>query len=340
MPDINVNINEPVDALGVVPASNAARPMLARDADATYWMSRYVERTEHISRLLLVNNETLLDVGDLAKPLLERHWESILEIMNVKDLPPGDAPLPLRIAEYMTFGSSNPNSVIRCLTRARENARGIREVISTQMWEHLNVLYWAVLSDESRSAFRELPDQLHRQIISGSALFQGLSDQTLAHGERWYFIQLGKCFERIVATCRILKVKHEILREFEVDSPIWNIHWMAVLKSCGSLETYRRTYLGEIDLLHIAHFLVLEPTFPRSVRYCVHEAHQAITAIRTLVRPRQIDLAERLLGRLDAQLDYSEPGELLTNDFGDYLGKILDTINEAALSVQRSFFLH
>jgi uncharacterized alpha-E superfamily protein len=171
-------------------------------------------------------------------------------------------------------------------------------------------------------------------------LFQGLSDQTLPHGERWYFIQLGKCFERIVATCRILRVKHAMLRNIEEDSPIWNIHWGSVLKSCGSIEAYRRSYLNEIDLEHISQFLILEPTFPRSVRYCVREAHQAIATIRMLVRPRQVDPAERLLGRLDAQLDYAEPKELLMNDFGDYLSNILDTVNQAALSVQRSFFLH
>lgn len=332
--------NERVYPLGVASDVSSTRPMLARDADATYWMSRYVERTEHISRLLLVNNETLLDVREIATPLIDQHWQSVLEIMHAPDLPEGDAQLPLRVAEFMTFDMKNPNSVINCLTRARENARGIREVISTNMWEHLNVLYWAVLSDESRSTFLEVPDQLHRQIIAGSMLFQGLSDQTLAHGERWYFIQLGKCFERIVATCRILRVKHAILRDVEEDSPIWNIHWGSVLKSCGSIEAYRRSYLNEIDLKHIAQFLILEPTFPRSVRYCVREAHQAISTIRMLVRPRQVDPAERLLGRLDAQLDYAEPNDLLVNDFGNYLSNILDTVNQAALSVQRSFFLH
>src|ERR1700733_3797960 len=142
------------------------RPVLARDADATYWMSRYVERAEHVARLLLVNSEALMDVGDVAAPLLQRHWQSILQIMNVGENFRVDDlhTLPQRIALYMTFDQENPNSLIRCLTRARENARGIREVISSEMWEHLNTLYWSTRSDESKNVYQELPDQFYEQV--------------------------------------------------------------------------------------------------------------------------------------------------------------------------------
>jgi uncharacterized alpha-E superfamily protein len=324
------------------PRAGRDRPVLARDADSTYWMARYVERAEHIARLLLVNGEVLIDVGDLSIALLHRHWQSVLQIMHAEQLPPGDAPLLQRIASYMTFDESNPNSLISCLTRARENARGIREVISSEMWEHLNTLYWSIRSNETATSFAEAPDLLFDQIISGSMLFQGLTDQTLGHDQRWFFAQLGKYFERISVTCRILRNKHEILREAETeaDTPLWNLHWIAVLRSCGSLETYRRSYVGELDPLHVAQFLILEDDLPRSVRYCVHEAHQAIAAIRALVRPRQLDPTERILGRLDAQLEYAESVELAGDRLPRYLGDILDNIAEAALSIQRSFFMH
>jgi uncharacterized alpha-E superfamily protein len=340
-------INTPIQSPTNVPVldspdSGVLQPVLARDADATYWMSRYVERSEHIARLMVVNSEVLLDVGDLADDLLHRHWESVLQIMNVYDLPDGPEPLPLRVAKHMTFNQDNPNSLIRCVTRARENARGIREVISTEMWQHLNIIYWAIRADEAQVAFAETPDQLYQQIITGSMLFQGLTDQTLLHGQRWYFTQLGKNFERIMVTCRILQSKYDILRnsDMEEETPLWNIHWLAVLRSCGSLEAYRRTYLGELDPAHVAQFLVLESSFPRSVRYCVREALTAITAIRSLVRPRSVDPTERILGRLDAQLEYAEPSDLMADDLSKYLGRILDAISEAALTVQRSFFLH
>jgi uncharacterized alpha-E superfamily protein len=317
----------PRNAIASVPESSESavsfRPVLARDADATYWMSRYVERAEHVARLLLVNSEALMDVGDVAAPLPQRHWQSILKIMNVgEDIDLDDShSLSQRIALYMTFDEENPNSLIRCLTRARENARGIREVISSEMWEHLNMLYWQIRSDESKNIFQELPDQFYDQIITGSVLFQGLTDQTLLHGQRWYFTQLGKYFERINMVCRTLKIKHSILSADEAagDTPLVNIHWSTVLRSCGSIEAYRLGYLGEVDLPRTVQFLVFQADFPRSVRFCVKQAHRAIAAIRTAVRPRTIDLTERILGRLD---------------------KILECIRESALSLQRSFFLH
>jgi uncharacterized alpha-E superfamily protein len=328
------------------PNAGAFRPVLAREADATYWMCRYVERAEHVARLLLVNSEALIDVGDLAATLLQRHWQSVMQIMNVQDegSPPAELAMPQRIAEFMTFDTENPNSLVRCLTRARENARGIREVISADMWEHLNMLYWSIRSDDALNSFRESPDQFYRQIISGSMLFQGLTDQNLLHGQRWFFAQLGKYFERITVTCRTLRCKYEILRGDESaaasDTPLWNIHWSAVLRSCGSIEAYRRAYLGELDPMHVAMFMILEEDFPRSVRYCVRQSYEAIANIRAIVRPRSVDPAERVLGRLHAQLEYAEPSDLADDDLPEFLVRILDSINEAALAVQRSFFLH
>lgn len=316
-------------------------PVLARDADATYWMSRYVERAEHIARLLLISSEGLIDVGDLDDELIDKHWLSILQIMHLEGPPAGDGPLATRIAEYMTLDTTNPNSLINCLNRARENARGIRELISAEMWEQLNVLYWSMRSD-AKTLFRESPDQLYRQIMTGSMLFHGLSYHTLDHGQRWQFIQLGKYFERITVTCRILKAKYEILRDAEesMEASLMNIHWGSVLRSCCSIEGYRRTYLAEMNPVNVAQFLVLQADFPRSVRFGVHQTLRAIAAIRSAVRPRAVDPTERILGRLDAQLEYAEPKDLMSGGLPNYLERILANIAEAALAVHRSFFLH
>src|SRR2546421_2095524 len=103
------------------------RPLLARDADSVYWMSRYVERAEHIARILLVNGNLLIDVGELAPALQRRQWQSILTIMRAGELAAGEGSIAARTAQHMTFGEDNGNSLLTCITRARENARGIRE---------------------------------------------------------------------------------------------------------------------------------------------------------------------------------------------------------------------
>ncbi len=121
-----------------------------------YWMGRYVERAEHVARLLLVNSNLLVDVGDLAPALQARQWQSLLTIMRAPELPDGPD-IAQRVRQHMTFDPDNPNSLLTCLTRARENARGIRENISAEMWENLNTLYWSLRSDDAPRDSRNRP---------------------------------------------------------------------------------------------------------------------------------------------------------------------------------------
>ncbi|HYO09244.1 MAG TPA: alpha-E domain-containing protein [Tepidisphaeraceae bacterium] len=331
------------------------RPMLARDADSVYWMSRYAERAEHIARILLVNTNLLIDVGDLAPELQERQWQSVLTIMRSAELPqlppdppaltamPGtttDAPLAQRVAHHMAFSSDNPNSLFNCISRARENARGIRETISAEMWENLNTLYWTLRDAPAR--FDESPEDVYRQVIIGSMLFQGLTDQTLQHDQRWHFAQLGKHLERIDVTSRVIATRFQILKQAEskLETPIRNIHWMSVLRSCCSIEAYRRNNIGDMDPVRVASFLILEPEFPRSIRFCVGQAYAAIAAIRAELHPQAIDPAERALGRLKTQLDYAEPAEVLKPGVPQYCERIQHEIAEAAVAVQATYFLH
>jgi uncharacterized alpha-E superfamily protein len=327
--------------------SRPPRPMLSRDADAIYWMSRYVERAEHVARILWVNSNLLIDVGELAPDLQLRQWQSVVAIMRAGVLPepPADeagaeAVVAQRVAQHMVFNADNPNSLFSCISRARENARAVRETISAEMWENLNTLYWTLHDAPAR--FDEAPDDFYRQVIYGSMLFQGLTDQTLAHDQRWHFAQLGKYLERIDVTSRIIEIKFDILRAAEpkLEKPIRNIHWMGVLRSCCSIEAYRRNDVGDMDPLRVATFLILEPDFPRSIRFAVKHAHDAIAAIRAELDPRGIDPAERTLGRLMAQLDYAERTEITRSGVPQYLHKIQADVIDAALAIQKTYFLH
>ena len=322
----------------------ASRPLLARDADSMYWLSRYIERAEHVARLLLVNSNLLIDVGDLAPELQEQQWRSISTITRTTP-PNGTVPqtgAAAQIPRYMTFDVDNPSSILGCLTRARENARAVRENISAEMWECINTLYWSIRSDDAPGRYEESPDDFYRQIMSGSMLFQGLTDQTLDHDQRWLFTQLGKYLERIDVSCGIIQTRYEILQSAQrkLEGALRNIHWMAVLRCCCSLEAYRRQHLGDMDPLKVSGFLILERKYPRSIRFSVAMAHEAISKIRSEVNPLAIDPGERILGRLDTQLEYAEMGEVLTEGLVPYLQKIRTQIADTAAAVQRSYFLH
>jgi uncharacterized alpha-E superfamily protein len=332
-----------------VPRSPTGRPMLSRVAESMYWMSRYMERAEHVARIVTVNFNMLMDLGELAPSMQEKQWQGVLQILRLDNTVEGktilsasDRNIGVRVADYMSFNPLNRNSLISCLTKARENARSIRESISAEMWETLNTLYWSLLADDVKQRMEESPAQVFQSVIMGSMLFQGVSDQTLPHGQGWQFIQLAKYLERVDMTCRIIDTKFDILRADEptMETPLRNIQWMAVLRSCSSIEAYRRRHVGDLDPQRLAAFLILDKESPRSIRYCVREAQNAIAGIAAAVHPQEIDLTERILGRLNSQLEFSESREFSGAGLKYVLRQIQENTAEAASAVQRSYFLH
>jgi len=318
------------------------RPMLARDADSIYWMARYVERAEHIARVLKVNAALLTDVGELAPSLHERQWQSILQIFDAPKPPDGDLPISVRTHRLMCFSEENHNSIVSCIVNARENARGVRENISAEMFEHLNMLYWFVRSEDAKLELEESSEEFFKTIMNGSMLFQGLCTQTLPHEQPWLFTQLAKYLERIDITCRIIETKFSILRGAEtiLETPLRNIHWMAVLRSCCSIEAFRRLHLGDMDPLRVAAFMILERDYPRSVRFSVDRALGAAAEIRSSVGKSGVDPAERVLGRLKAQLEFAEMDEILVDGLPAYLKKIRAQVGDASLAIAKAYFLH
>ncbi len=161
--------------------------------------------------------------------------------------------------------------------------------------------------------------------MTASMLFQGLTDQTLAHDQRWQFAQAAKYLERIDVTCRVIEMKYTILQSIggQMETALRNIQWMAVLRSCCSIEAYRRHHLGEMDPMRVASFLILERNFPAKRAVCPgrgprSDRPRSATETGTVA----IDPAERILGRLNAQLEYAEPSEILTAGIPAYVQKI------------------
>ncbi len=321
--------------------------MLSRVAEAMYWMSRYVERAEHIARIVLVNSHMLIDLGELDSDMQEKQWLGVLRILRLdqraeiqETLRSGKPLIGQHVSQFMA--SESNRSLIGCLTKARENARSIRENISSEMWETLNTLYWSLLGDDVQQRFEETPQELFQAVIMGSLLFQGVSDQTLPHGQSWQFIQLAKYLERADMVCRIVDTNFSILQSSGdfCETPLRNIQWMGVLRSCCSIEAYRRKYIGDLEPLRLAAFLLLDAESPRNVRYAINAARKAISGISSNVNPQHIDASERILGRLNAQLEYAENSSLTGSALNAFLREIQHNIAEASIAIENAYFLH
>lgn len=319
------------------------RAMLSRNADSIYWMSRYMERAENVARMLSVHSGLLIDVGELAPTVQELTWRSVLQAMRVELPPPHDGSVALaeRVMHTLTFDPDSPASLLNCLTRARENARGLREKISSEMWEAINKLYWSIRGEEAVERYRESPAALWGEMMLGSMLFQGLTDHTIVRDQRWHFAQLGKYLERIDITCRVIGTRYTMFAPAQVtlESPLRNVQWMAVLRTCCSIEAYRQA-AGEIDPLQIASFLILSEDMPRSVLFCVSQAHEAARQIANETGRSSSSSAQKILGRLEASLRYPQDDEIGTMGLANYVARIQSQVAEAALATYEAYFPH
>lgn len=322
------------------PVTTPDRPLLSRVADSLYWMSRYVERTEHVARVLKITTNLLMDVGDLGEEMIDRQWQSLLQLTGSPMEPPGTGTFGSRVSRWLTLDPLNPTSLYSCISQARENARAIRSEISAEMWEQINSLYWNIRSDETRLRFEDQPEEIFNFAMVGSMLFQGVTDHTLDHDQRWRFIQLAKGLERVDATCRIIDARVDAIQDADdqLELPLRNILWMSVLRMCCSIEAFRRQYSSDLDPLSVVAFLILEDEFPRSVRFNIGLALQSIAAIRQASSPNSTDPAERILGRLAAKLAYADENEIDAQGMRSYLRQILIEAQAASLAVQQTYF--
>lgn len=297
--------------------------MLSRVADACFWLSRYMERAEANARILDVNIQLLLDFEDPNAGTAQQHWQPILATLEDQELfneiyqgISGDA-----VMAFVTFEKKNPHSILSCVTNARENARMVREQISSEMWEHLNHLYLHLQSPASRSAFADSPIEFYRSLVNSLHSFQGITDATMTHGEGWQFLQVGKFLERADSTSRVLDIKYHILLPLgeQVGGNVDITQWMAVLRSCSAMEAFLKISHGQVTSWGVAEFLILHDTFPRSIRFCVDGLDAALHSISGCQRAHFSNEAERLCGMLCSNIDYTKIENVFAKGLHQYL---------------------
>jgi len=236
------------------------------------------------------------------------------------------------VIEFLSLQKKNPNSIFSCLTLARENARTTREQISSEMWEQINRLYLFVQSEDAQKLLLASPHEFFKCVVTGSHLFQGVTDATMTHGEGWDFIRIGAFLERADYTSRILDVKYHILLPSgeSVGGNIDTIQWMAVLKSCSALEAYCKLYVSQVAPWKVAEFLITHQEFPRSIRYCIDSLDAALHRISGVDETRYANEAERLSGRLRSDVDFVAMGEIFEVGLHEYLEAIQKRLVEVS----------
>ncbi len=290
--------------------------MLSRVADSLYWMSRYLERAEHTARLIDVNLHQMLDqTPDIAG----RRWERLLASLRVPPL--GGSYDAYSITHMLTFDLENSASIAACIAAARENARQVREQISSEMWEQLNRLFLHVKYTDRNEFWKGEPHEFFQTVKQGAHLFQGITDATMNHGEGWQFIQLGRAIERAGATTVLLDA-HFVALLPATSSAADYLAWIGLLKSCTAFEAYCKVYTADVRSDQVVEFLLFNAEFPRSVRFAVGVIYGALQSIANTTSMPNPGRVERLIGRLRASVDYGQVDEIMNGSMHTYLESI------------------
>ena len=309
--------------------------MLSRAAESIYWLHRYIERAENVARFIDVNLHLVLDLS----PDSPEQWQPLVNTTGDRHdfAQRYGAACREHVFTFLTHDAANPNSILSCLQAARDNARSVREIISSDMWEHVNKFYLMVQQRGTAGAAgaarflqrgeeRQLPvrgrHRRHHGARRGLALrapgaAAGARRQDLAHSRR--------------------EILHAGRRRSSAGSPVDDIQWAAVLKSASALEMYRQRF-GRITPDSVADFLLLDREFPRALHYCLVEAETSLHLISGTPMGSFRDEAEQRLGRLRSELDYAAIGEIIAVGLHAFLDRFQFKLNQVDDEIFNTFF--
>ncbi|HVZ82843.1 MAG TPA: alpha-E domain-containing protein [Terracidiphilus sp.] len=294
--------------------------MLSRVADSLYWMSRYLERAENTVRQLDVTMNLMLDTGGASAGA---RWHQLMASLGGASGLQWNGDLDA-MAGRLVFDPLHHASVLYCVNAARENARQVREEISSEQWQRLNRLYHQMHSAQVQTQFRSSIGDVLSSVIDGIHLFKGVTDTTMIHGQGWQFIRLGRYLERAYATATLLEVHQPGLtvpQESE-HTGYQYLEQVGLLRCCTAFEAYCQVYTADISAGRILEFLLLNHDFPHAIRYCVDGMRQAVDAIQRTGGRRPPEELTSGIGRLHAMLGYTTIGEILSSDTAAFLHSI------------------
>jgi uncharacterized alpha-E superfamily protein len=299
-------------------------------------MARYIERAENVARFVGVNLHLTLDLASSE----DNQWQPIVDVT-------GDARVfrerfaqatQETVVEFLASDARNPNSIFSCILAARENARSVRETISSEMWEQVNALYLLVKDSHGRLTPDALPGYFHN-VRMACDQFQGVTDSTMTHSEAWRFIGLGRSLERADKTTRLVDVKYFILLPAvsDVGTPYDEIQWAAVLKSVSGFEMYRQRH-GRISPPRVVDFLLFDSDFPRAVRHAAGHADGCLHAITGTPVGAFSCASEQRLGMLKSELDFGRVDAILAEGLHEFLDGLQVKLNRIDECVAGDFF--
>ncbi len=321
--------------------------MLSRIGESIYWLARFLERAKNVARFLDVHAQLLLEQpwGTLGDGPANETFLPVFSLLGETDefraAWPGRPADRAAAVDHLVLDLDRPSSVRSIVRAARENGRAVRDRISREMWEELNTFHHALVGLEAE-AVREHPHATLIDICRRIQRIYGVAEATLLHDGGFLLFRTGLFLERAGLTARLLRGRWFKLQAVEFRGLPVEPLGAAILKSASAFEAYRKVHHARMEARRVAEFLLFEPAFPRTVRFCLASVDYAVRGLRRSPPGSSSTIAERATGRALADLAYAEPGRAFKGQFGldDFLARVLDHCDRIGEAIAESHFLH
>jgi uncharacterized alpha-E superfamily protein len=275
--------------------------MLSRVADSLYWMSRYMERTDSIMRVLKTNYASSQDSGS------DFTWRPVLQIFTYLDEDEirkiendGRTVLKLMVSDRL-----NPNSVYSMVIRSRENARSVQDNVTKELWQSLNEFYHVIRDERlQRNLENDDPITLLDGLIRQSMLYYGISESTMFRGEGFSFMNVGRYLERSIQSLDLLDIKFRNL-SYDMDKTADTTYWKHLLLSISGYALYLKTYRSAFEARNVIDQVIFNASFPRSVFYSVNQLQRYFDRLESDAETEGYRKINFLIGKLRSKIQYS-----------------------------------
>lgn len=308
--------------------------MLSRVADSLYWMSRYMERTDGILRMLKINYASSQD------DMQGFSWMPVLKIFTY--MPAKDAEKiefnTRAVLQFMVIGKDNPNSVLNVVTMARENGRSVQDHITKEMWQCLNDFYHTIRDEHLEIMLqKDDPVTVLDNLLKKGLLYFGTTDVTMARGEGNSLINVGKFLERAIQATDILDIKCSSIN-YQVYKNIDTTYWKYLLMSISGYELYLKTYRSGFEAANVIEQLVLNDGFPRSLVYSINRLHRYFERLKNDGNAVAFNQINFTIGKVKSNVIFSKANTLNNEALHLFLQQTKSSLLEIGNTLSSKYF--
>lgn len=310
--------------------------MLSRVADSLYWMSRYMERTDSIMRMLKTNYASSQD------SIQEFTWRPVLKIFTyLDDDGIGRMENDTRVVlQYMVADKENPNSVYNMVVRSRENARAVQDHVTKELWQCLNEFYHLIKEDKL-SIMLQYDDPVTTLdiLIRQSMLYYGTSESTMFRGDGFSFMNLGRYLERAIQAVDILDVRFSDL-SYDMEKTADVMYWKHLLLSVSGYALYLKTYRSAFEARNIVNQIIFNTHFPRSVLYSLNALQRYFDRLQNDLNTEGYRAINFRIGKLRSKIQYSNLQHVSEVGLHNFLSSLNHDLQDIGNALNQYYFAY